>query len=345
MPGSEKPSSYGRPLLIVLLVLLVASGIGCKTAASSTAGTVGPLPENAQILFLSNQDTGGSRLEIYSMDADGGHVTRITHTRDQHFVFGIDTSGRFIVATRGSESHKRLWLLDLRTGKETPLTGEKDNAEGRSFSPDGEWVVFWMVPAGGTYSDIYKIKRDGSGLVNLTDTPLANEFDPAWSSSEDKIAFTCNNGRPDRFVLKVMNADGTGVETVYDPVDAANTARFPVGVYDPSWSPDGRWLLVDEPVKFTGGGENGGAGVWHILKINVESGIAEDLTGNGVLAASALYLPSFSPDGSWIVASLRQGPEDASQTALEIVKMASDGSNVQKITDSPYWEQFPVWVR
>ncbi len=284
-------------------------------------------------------------MEIYSMDAEGGSITRITTTNEQHFIFGIDSSRRYIAATRGSENQKRLWLIDLQTGKETPITREQDNAEGRSFSPDGEWVVFWMNPAGKNFSDIYKARRDGSELVNLTNTPLAHEFDPVWSNHGDHIAFIHNNGQPNRFVLKAMNMDGTNIRTIYDPVDAADTARFPAGVYDPSWSPDDMWILVDKPVKYSGNGENGGAGVWHVLKISADGQRVDDLTQTGELADCALYLPSFSPDGEWIVMSARCGPEDPSQVSLEIAKIRKDGTNTQKLTSSPYWEQFPVWLR
>jgi len=244
-------------------------------------------------------------MEIYSMDARGGNVIRITATDEQHYVFGIDSSRRYIVAARGTEDRKRLWLLDLQTEEETPLTGEEDNAEGRSFSPDGEWIVFWMVPAGSTYSDIYKIRRDGTGLTNLTNTPEAHEFDPAWSNGGDRIAFTYNNGQPNRFVLKVMDTDGTNVSTIYDPAGAVDTPLFPAGVYDPSWSPDDGWILVEKPVEFSGSGENGGAGVWHIIKVPVDGTETEDLTQAGELADYALYMPSFSNDGQWIVFSAR----------------------------------------
>jgi Tol biopolymer transport system component len=340
---------FVMPALSAGLVFLSMLPIGCSTTGTGSlpgpAKYVRPIPENAQILFLSNQDTGSSRMEIYSMDAQGGGITRITATNEQHFVFGIDSSHRYIVATRGSENQKRLWLLDLQTGEEKPITRAEDNAEGRSFSPDGEWIVFWMVPAGEQYSDIYKVRRDGSELVNLTNTPLAHEFDPAWSNNGDRIAFTYNNGQPNRFVLKVMDADGTNIRVVYDPVDAVNTPRFPAGVYDPSWSRDDEWILGEKPVKFSSNGENGGAGVWHIFKVSADGKIVEDLTGTGELADKAMYLPCFSPDGEWVVASARYGPESPSQTSLEIIKMSKDGTNVQRLTDSPYMEQFPVWVR
>lgn len=135
------------------------------------------------------------------------------------------------------------------------------------------------------------------------------------------------------------------MRTIYDPVDAVDTHRFCAGVYDPSWSPDDKWILVEKPVEFSGDGENGGAGVWHILKIDVSSTSVEDLTMSGEHAASALYLPSFSPDGEWIVFSARYGPQDPSQVSLEIVKMSEDGSSVHLLTSTNYWEQFPVWIR
>lgn len=49
-----------------------------------------------------------------------------------------------------------------------------------SFSPDGEWVAFQASPDLGL-SDIYKIRLDGSELVNLTE-PLGGGWGPpAWS--------------------------------------------------------------------------------------------------------------------------------------------------------------------
>ena len=334
-------------IIDIILITLFILPAGCKPVETGPPDTSGPaaLPENAAILFLSNRDTGTGRFEIYSMDEDGGSVTRVTNSNEQHFIFGISPSRRNIAATRGTEEQKRIWLLDLETGEERPLTGEKDNAEGRSFSPDGEWLVFWMVPKGEQYSDIYKIKLDGSAPVNLTNTPQANEFDPAFSVGGDRIAFVSNDGQPDRFVLKLMDAEGTNVSTLYDPTDAALTERFPAGVYDPSWGAGDKEILVDKPVRFTGGGENGGAGVWHIFSVDVNDGTARDLTAAGELADSALYLPSFSPDGKRVAASLRQGPEDPSGTTLDIVAMNSDGTGVQKLTGAPWMDQFPVWIK
>jgi Tol biopolymer transport system component len=48
------------------------------------------------------------------------------------------------------------------------------------WSPDGEWISF--ISKGGAGWDIYVIKRDGTGLRKLTDTP-ETEFQERWCPS------------------------------------------------------------------------------------------------------------------------------------------------------------------
>ena len=93
--------------LTVLLCLLLTAVVwpvvaGCDRG-SQQQQAIQPLPATAEILFTSNRDTSTSRKEIYAMDAQGGDVTRITFTNENHFVVGIDGSNRYVVATRGTE--------------------------------------------------------------------------------------------------------------------------------------------------------------------------------------------------------------------------------------------------
>jgi Tol biopolymer transport system component len=334
-------------LRVLLCLLLTAMGwpvvAGCDRG-SEEQQAIQPLPAATEILFTSNRDTGTSRREIYAMDAQGANVTRITFSNENHFIVGIDASNRYLAVTRGTDAKKCLWLLDLQTGKETPLTAAENHAEGRSFSPDGEWIVFWMIRSGEDQADVYKIRRNGTGLTNLTNSPMAIEFDPAFSSDGTRIAFVSNTGHPNRFILKTMSADGDDVRTVYDPADAVATERFPAGVYDPSWSPDGNAILVDQPMEFTGEGENGTAGVWHILWIRADGGEVTDLSEAGGHADGAEYLPSFSADGKSIILTIRYGPDDPAQVSLHIFKMNSEGGDLQQLTVSPAWDELAIWV-
>jgi Tol biopolymer transport system component len=337
-----------RVLLCLMLMAVVWPVVaGCEKGSDDgqqDTSRIRALPATADILFTSNRDTGTSRKELYTMDAQGGSATRITFTDENHFVVGIDASKRYVAATRGTEAKKRLWLLDLQTGEEAPLTDAENHAEGRSFSPDGEWIVFWMIRSGESQADIYKIRRDGSELTNLTNSPAAIEFDPAWSRDGSRIAFISNTGSPNRFVLRTMSADGGYPKTVHDPADAIATERFPAGVYDPSWSPDCSSIIIAQPVKFTGKGENGSAGVWHTLRIRVDGSEVVDLSEAGGHADGAEYLPSFSADGKSILFTMRYGPQDPAQVSLDIFRMNSEGGDLQQLTASSAWDEFAVWI-
>ncbi len=342
-----KKNELKRLLLLYVIEILVAIILsGCAGNGKTTTGLLfKPIPDTANLVFLSNRDTGSNLFVVYSSDEQGENITRITISDEQHFLVGIDKSIRYLAVTRGSESKKRIWILDRDTRAEIPLTGPEDNAEGRSFSPDSEWLVFWMVRSGETNSDIYKIRIDGSGLTNLTNTPNIQEFDPAWSNGGDEIAFISNEEHHDRFALKVMKSDGSNMRTIYDPSDSVNTSRFSAGVYDPSWSPDDSLILVEMPVRFTGNGENGGAGVWHIIEISYNGNNIHNLTASGEYSNCALYTPCFSPDGAWIFFSDRQGGKDAASVSIQIIKMDIDNQYYHAITDKSYWAQAPVWIR
>jgi Tol biopolymer transport system component len=345
---AEQMRPKPRGAQVVLMMVLGGMLIGCPNLSEAGRGETARcrrLPERARILFTSNQDTGTERSEIYAMDAEGDNITRITRSNHHHFVLGTDRTRRYVVATRGTEKNKQVWLLDLKTGKERPLTDAGNHAEGRSFSPDGQWIVFWMVVAGKTHSDIYKVRRDGTDLTNLTNTPQAHEFDPSWSNAGDAIAYSFNDGHPNRFVLNLMDSGGGNVRTIYDPHDSVATAIFPAGVYDPAWGPDDEWLVVEKPVQFTGTGENGRAGVWRILKVRADGSEVLDLTAAGPHRGSAVYAPSVSPDGTAVLFICRYGPKDPSGVSLNIFKMASDGGRLEPLTETPYWEQFAVWIR
>ena len=349
--SNRKKSRYKIAFLGFILLIVAFSSECLKNQEQQS---LHPLPASAQILFVSNMDTGSRAKEIYAMNENGGDITRITHSSYHHRIVGIDRTRRYILATRvvedteypeglGDEDRKSLWVLDLETGDEKRLTDTSNNAEGDSFSPDGEWIVFHMVVAGDNQADIYKMKIDGSSLTRLTHTNDATESDPSWSADGKNIAFVSYSAQTQRFVLKVMDADGRNVRTVYDPADSISTPYFKPGVYDPSWSPDDQWIIFEKPVHYAG--ENGGAGVWHIFKIHPDGIGLVDLSKQGNHESMAEYLPSFSKDGKHIVLSARYGASDPADVQVDIFVMDENGRRLRKLTDMNTIEDFGVWIK
>jgi Tol biopolymer transport system component len=341
--------------VIIMVMLIAACGCEAPEPPQKTHYTtrIQPLPPAAEILFLSNRDTNNRTKEVYTMDADGKNVTRITYTDEHHFLVGIDNTKTYLVVTRadtdtenpkglGDEDQKSLWVINVKTGEEIRLTDTGNMAEGDSFSPDGQWVVFWMVVKGEKTSDLYKIRRDGSDLVQLTDTPGTHEFDPAWSNDGKKIAFNYYDTETNRFVLKIMDADGKNVKTVYDGGAGVATDYFPPGNYDPSWSPDDQWIVFERAVSYNG--ENGKAGVWHIFKVKSDGSEVVDLSEMGDHGGNCEYLPSYSPDGFFIVFSSRYGSKDPATVRINVFIMDLHGGSLKQLTDSPYLDEGAVWM-
>jgi Tol biopolymer transport system component len=305
---------------------------------------LGKMPESAQILFGSNRDTGTRRNEIYAMNEDGKNVTRLTYTEEHHFISGMDRSRRFIVASRaerdtkrpsglGDEDRRALWIIDLETMQERRLSDPSHHAEGDSFSPDGQWIVFHMKLSGEGQSDIYKIRRDGTGLTRLTHTRRAIEGDPAWSRDGKEIAFAYLDEKTARFVLKGMDSEGRSLRTIYDGGKGVKTPVFPPGNYDPSWSPDDQWLVFERAV--ASGGENWGSGIWHIFKVRRDGKEVIDLSLAGGHEDRAEYNPHFLPDGQWIVFGALYAAKDPRESLNDIMIMDKDGKELRRLTTDP----------
>ncbi len=337
-------------IFLVTAVFVIGSNISFPDREQTGTKAI---PATAAILFESNRDTGERRKEIYAMDIGGDHVTRITYSNMHHFLAATDPSGRYIITTRaeqdtdspaglGDEDRRSLWILDTATGNETRLTNPENQAEGDSVSPDGQWIVFHLQLAGDTQSDLYKIKIAGTNLTRLTFTEDASECDPSWSPNGKEIAYTCFRGNTSRFILMIRDAEGQNERVVYDPIDAATTALFPPGAYDPSWSHDGQWITFEKPVHFAE--ENGGAGIWHIFKIHPDGSGLVNLSEASDQANWAAYLPSFSEDDRLILFSARAGPVDPAKTNVDVYVMDSDGGSLKRLIEESAIEDSATWI-
>ena len=81
----------------------------------------------------------------------------------------------------------------------------------------GDWIAFGAGPnfaQEGTRVDIWKVRRDGTGAMNLTTKSDANDAWPDFSSDARRIVF--RSGRDGDFDIYLMDANGGNVRRLTD---------------------------------------------------------------------------------------------------------------------------------
>jgi eukaryotic-like serine/threonine-protein kinase len=120
------------------------------------------------------------------------------------------------------------------TGQPVWITQGSRWANTPNLSPDGEWLAFDSQR--GKQDDLFVIRRDGTGLRQLTDD-LHKDRQPRWSPDGKRIAFFSD--RTGKWEIWTINSDGSGLKQLtYAPGLATN----------PTWSPDGTRLAYRNPV-------------------------------------------------------------------------------------------------
>jgi imidazolonepropionase-like amidohydrolase/Tol biopolymer transport system component len=182
----------------------------------------------------------------------------------------------------GKDEAAPKWNVEAPRGlklREVPI----DTAEGTwmnvDVSPDGSRIAFDML------GDIY-VMPIGGGTPTRIAQGLAYEQQPRWSPDGSRIAFVSDRGGGDN--IWVMSADGSNRKQL-------TKEEFRL-LNQPSWSPDGRYIVAKKHFTTTrslGTGEvwlyhvDGGAGVQLVKRVNEKW-------------QKELGEPTFAPDGKHI---------------------------------------------
>lgn len=194
---------------------------------------------------------------------------------DWHPRFSPD--GAWILFESGRASFRDLFKVKLATGELVRLTDNREGNFDAAWSPDGSKIAFASSRHG--QLDLFVMNADGSEQRRLT-SHTGDSIKPAWSHDGSLIAFI--SGRDTRDELYVVEPSGRGLKKVGEVPAHARVERFawhpnkPLLAYtvheeqsgsklavahatkgtswrlskkndnhfDPSWSPDGRFLVL-----------------------------------------------------------------------------------------------------
>jgi Tol biopolymer transport system component len=193
----------------------------------------------------------------------------------------------------------QLYVANADGSSERLLLGDSQFEYNGSFA--GDWVVFTSERNGDGQSDIFRARRDGSGIVPLVVSP---SVDDAGVISPDgrKLAFvsTRDGYRANIWVQdiasgKLLQLTGTS--------DIHGEDGLPDCYFRPSWSPDGKWLAFSSDRNTQWRGHDGNVGWEHTQELSIFV-LRADGQGFHCVATKpgfCLGSPKWSPDGKRIV--------------------------------------------
>ncbi|RLC98584.1 MAG: hypothetical protein DRI77_04715, partial [Chloroflexi bacterium] len=228
-------------------------------------------------------------------------ITRLTPVEDQDNVnlpgaAWNGVNGRIILASDRAEADD-LWRIapdGSDFSRVTTHSGPPWYIE-PSWSPDGQWIVFEAdnnVPDDQQQGSIWKVRADGSALMELTDGPGGGTDDrqPNWSPAGDRILFQRHTPGSEDWDIYTIAPDGG---------DLLQVTTAPSSDTDASWSPDGEWIVYSS--------DYGGLPVPNIFIIPAEGGTPLRITRDDTHEDGA---PSWSPDGKWIAFESHPGQDE-----------------------------------
>ena len=175
-------------------------------------GTPSISRDGKRVVFASTR--GGEKYQLYTMNADGSKVTRLTNDqRIAYFNPQFSPDGKRIVYyTEKGDGKDQICVMNSDCSNKTLLTANIGHNIYPGWSPDGKRIIFSSskrdADSKGNYIDgsfLYTMNADGSGIKKLGNI---KSFFARFSPDGKKIAYI--SGRFPETQIYVANADGSG---------------------------------------------------------------------------------------------------------------------------------------
>ena len=186
--------------------VLLGFVLGVSLSLAAIPGADGAAVPGERILYV---DIPAS-FDVHVMDQDGSNDSVLIERGGSP---AVSPDGQWVAYSNG-----KLMVAPVNGGGDPVIvfeSGEDQTYSSFSWSPDSRRLIFYVrttknedVEHEPSYFDVWMVNRDGSGLVNLTNTPVAVEFFPLWFPDGQRILFTSMPApwaAPDERGLAVMD--------------------------------------------------------------------------------------------------------------------------------------------
>ncbi len=246
-----------------------------------------PITDSA-MLGLSLSQAGYSHLNLY--DPITQQITPINQGNWDDIHPAISPNGQNLAFASNRSGHWDIFSLSLTSGELNQLSNDLPYDASPSWSPDSAWLSYEHYESQNL--DIYIRPFDASVEPVRITTQAGVDFAPAWSPTEQRLAFVSDRTGQNQIWLVDLSLSDEGRFTQLAPGSQQN---------NPAWSPDGNQLAWSELQD----------GLWRIYVLDLTDPNAQPrLIGSG-------EQPSWSPDGLRLFAIVRN-PNEAYLTAYTL---------------------------
>lgn len=178
------------------------------------------------IVFHSSRDRDATHtFDVFTMNPDGTDQTKIFTNGSAAYVCGDSTNGTIVFNSTGDPLGTNpsngtnpttgapildfeIFTMNMTGGDLVQVTNNSVLDSGPKWSPDCSTISYNSTDT--TSLDVHRVNADGTGDVNLTNTPGIFDAFSAWSPDGTLIVFSSN--RDVNFEIYTMNAtDGSNV--------------------------------------------------------------------------------------------------------------------------------------
>jgi len=187
-----------------------------------------------RVVFTSNRD---GNWEVYAINTDRSGLTRLTVTGADEAGPVWSPDGQRIAFASQRDGNWEIYVMNADGSAQTRLTDDIADDVMPTWSPDGTRIAW--VRRGNLAGAIWIMNADGSHAYELTPMlPLLENV--VWSPDGTQLAFDCDTDGDYFNEVVSINADGTGLHTVYRSPLSQSEAWMG------SWSPTSDWILFTE---------------------------------------------------------------------------------------------------